>query len=287
MTLTLPSSADAPDQTEQAVQRIRQHVGEFRPRIGMILGSGLGGLARAIENAIVIPYAALPGFPQSLVEGHAGEVVLGRLGGVELMCMRGRQHFYEGHGTTGMTKAVRTMKRMGCDRLIVTCAAGSLRPELEPGRLVAIKDHINLLPGNPLIGPNDDQIGPRFCSMANAYDKDLRQGVQDVAQALGLPWAEGVYVAFSGPTFETAAEIRMMQVIGGDVVGMSTVPEVISARHCGLRVLAIACITNLGEGIGNEVLSHELTLQYGSMASVDLQRLIVGWFEQQAATAKR
>ncbi len=239
-----------------------------------MLGSGLGGLADTIDGAITIPYRDLPGFPVSTVQGHAGELVCGQLGGVDVLCMKGRSHFYEGKGADVMTSAIRTFKEFGCESLLLTCAAGSLRAEAGPGSLVALSDHINLLPGNPLTGINDERFGPRFMSMANAYDAGLRHTLQQSAKALGIALHDGVYLATSGPSFETPAEIRMMRTLGADLVGMSTVPEVISARHCGLKVLAIATVTNLAEGMSDMPLSHEQTLHYAAIGARELIRLV-------------
>ncbi len=257
-----------------AVAVLRQRLPGFQPRVAMVLGSGLGGLADQIADPVTIAYRDLPGFPVSTVQGHAGELLCGRLGGVPVLCMKGRSHFYEGKGADVMTSAIRTFKLIGCESIVLTCAAGSLRPEVGPGSLVALTDHINLLPGNPLIGGNDERFGPRFMSLANAYDADLRQLLQRSALELGIAWHEGVYLATSGPSFETPAEIRMMRTLGADVVGMSTVPEVISARHCGLDVLAIATITNLAEGMSDIPLSHEQTLHYAAVGAKDLMRLV-------------
>jgi xanthosine phosphorylase len=206
--------------------------------------------------------------------------VAGTLAGVSVVCMNGRSHFYEGKGADVMTSAIRTFKLMGCESIVLTCSAGSLRLEVGAGKLVALKDHINTMPGNPLIGINDERFGPRFMSMANAYDKDLRAQLHEAANALNIDWHEGVYVSYSGPNFETPAEIRMMQIIGGDVVGMSTVPEVITARHCGLKVLAIATITNLAEGLSDVVLSHEQTLKYAAVGAKDLIRLVPAYLQR-------
>ncbi|MEJ8852969.1 xanthosine phosphorylase [Variovorax robiniae] len=249
----------------------------FVPRVAMVLGSGLGALAEQISDAVTFSYADLPGFPISTVHGHAGELVAGRLAGVPVVCMKGRSHFYEGKGTAVMSSAIRTFKLLGCESIFLTCSAGSLRREVGPGQLVALTDHINTMPGNPLVGLNDERFGPRFMSMANAYDAGLLAILRDAAAELSVPWHEGVYVSYSGPSFETPAEIRMMQVIGGDVVGMSTVPEVITARHCGLKVTAVVTITNLAEGLSDFQLSHEQTLKYAAIGAKDLTRLIHGY----------
>ncbi|ROP58947.1 xanthosine phosphorylase [Enterobacter sp. BIGb0383] len=254
----------------------------FTPKVAFILGSGLGALAEQIEDAVAISYEKLPGFPVSTVHGHAGELVLGTLSGVPVACMKGRGHFYEGRGMNVMTDAIRTFKLLGCELLFSTNAAGSLRPEIGPGCLVALNDHINTMPGTPMVGPNDDRFGDRFFSLANAYDADYRAVLQDVAKESGFPLSEGVFVSYPGPNFETAAEIRMMQIIGGHVVGMSVVPEVISARHCGLKVVAVSAITNLAEGLGEIALSHEQTLAAATLSQQNFITLIHGFLRKLA-----
>ncbi|QPJ99344.1 xanthosine phosphorylase [Enterobacter mori] len=261
---------------------IRAAKPDFTPRVAFILGSGLGALADQIDDAVAISYEKLPGFPVSTVHGHAGELVLGHLAGVPVACMKGRGHFYEGRGMAIMTDAIRTFKLLGCELLFSTNAAGSLRPEVGPGSLVALSDHINTMPGTPTVGLNDERFGDRFFSLANAYDADLRAVLQTVAAKEGFPLHEGVFVSYSGPNFETAAEIRMMQIIGGDVVGMSVVPEVISARHCGLKVVAVSAITNLAEGLGDVKLSHEQTLAAAELSRQNFINLICGFLRHLA-----
>ena len=265
-----------------AADIIRASKPGFTPKVAFILGSGLGALAEQIEDAVAISYEKLPGFPVSTVHGHAGELVLGTLSGVPVACMKGRGHFYEGRGMSVMTDAIRTFKLLGCELLFSTNAAGSLRPEIGPGCLVALNDHINTMPGTPMVGPNDDRFGDRFFSLANAYDADYRAVLQDVAKESGFPLSEGVFVSYPGPNFETAAEIRMMQIIGGHVVGMSVVPEVISARHCGLKVVAVSAITNLAEGLGEIALSHEQTLAAATLAQQNFITLIHGFLRKLA-----
>ncbi|MCS6191429.1 xanthosine phosphorylase [Shewanella baltica] len=263
------------DPVINALATIRARKPNFSPRAAMILGSGLGAFADNLDNKVVIPYEELEGFPVSTVVGHSGELVLGSLHGVDIVCMKGRGHFYEHQSMKVMTTPVRTFKRLGCELLLVTNAAGSLRPErIGVGSLVIFSDHINTMPGTPMTGANDDSYGPRFFSLANAYDKDLRAEAFSVAKAAGIAVNQGVFVSYSGPCFETAAEIRMMQIIGGDVVGMSVVPEVISAAHCGLPVLAVCAITNMAEGLGDVQLSHEQTLTSAKLAEADFIRLI-------------
>ncbi|WP_413490167.1 xanthosine phosphorylase [Shewanella baltica] len=263
------------DPVINALATIRARKPNFSPRAAMILGSGLGAFADNLDNKVVIPYEELDGFPVSTVVGHSGELVLGSLHGIDIVCMKGRGHFYEHQSMKVMTTPVRTFKRLGCELLLVTNAAGSLRPErIGVGSLVIFSDHINTMPGTPMTGANDDSYGPRFFSLANAYDKDLRAEALSVAKAAGIAVNQGVFVSYSGPCFETAAEIRMMQIIGGDVVGMSVVPEVISAAHCGLPVLAVCAITNMAEGLGDVQLSHEQTLTCAKLAEADFIRLI-------------
>jgi xanthosine phosphorylase len=264
----------------EAADIIRARQPGFTPRVAMILGSGLGVLAEQMTDAVSISYSELPGFPISTVHGHAGELVLGTLAGVPVVCMKGRGHFYEGYGANVMTSAVRTFKLLGCEMLLVTNAAGSLRAEVDAGSVVVLTDHINLLPGSPMAGPNDDRFGPRFFSMANAYDAELRALVKETAAAKNITVAEGVYLAAPGPNFETAAEIRAFRTLGADVVGMSVVPEVISARHCGLKVVGISAITNLAEGLSPFPLSHEQTLKYAAIAAKDLVTLIHSFTER-------
>lgn len=268
----------------EAADVIRARKPGFTPRVALILGSGLGVLAEQMEDAVSISYADLPGFPISTVHGHAGELVLGTLAGVPVVCMKGRGHFYEGYGMGVMTSAIRTLKLIGCELLFVTNAAGSLRAEVDAGSLVAISDHINFLPGTPMIGPNDERFGPRFFSMANAYDKDTRELVKATAADIGVTLHEGVFIAYAGPNFETAAEIRAFKTLGADTVGMSVVPEVVSARHCGLKVAGVSVITNLAEGMSPFPLSHEQTLKYAAVGAESLVKVILAFLERYART---
>ncbi|MBF9003264.1 MULTISPECIES: xanthosine phosphorylase [Vibrio] len=263
------------DPVNKALETIYAHKPDFKPKAGFILGSGLGVIADALEEKVVIPYQDLAGFPVSTVEGHSGELVLGKLFGIEVACMKGRGHYYEHQTMKVMTNPVRTFKRLGCEFMLVTNAAGSLRPDrIDVGSLVVFNDHINTMPESPMTGPNDEAYGPRFFSLANAYDKTLRTEILSVANNENIHLNQGVFVSYTGPNFETAAEIRMMQVIGGDVVGMSVVPEVISAAHCGLPVVAVCAITNMAEGLSDVVLSHEQTLKCAKLAEKDFIALI-------------
>jgi len=257
-----------------AAEVIAERAPGVKPRLGLILGSGLGGLADALESAVAIDYADLPGFPQPGVAGHGGRLVLGTLAGLPVACFQGRRHIYEGGDPGAMRAPVRALKHAGAVALLATNAAGSLRPENPPGSLMAIADHINMLGVSPLTGPNDDEIGPRFPSLRDAYDPELRGVLRQCAEGLGIKLPEGVYLATHGPSFETPAEIHAFRTLGADAVGMSTVPEVILARHCGLRVAAVSAITNLAEGMGGEQLSHEQTLRNAETAAGDLTRLL-------------
>lgn len=270
----------------EAADIIRARKPDFAPRVALILGSGLGVLAEQLVDAVSIGYAELPGFPISTVHGHAGELVLGTLAGVPVACMKGRGHFYEGYGPGVMTSAIRTLKQIGCELLFVTNAAGSLRVEADAGSLVAISDHINFLPGSPMAGPNDERFGPRFFSMSNAYDAETREQVKAVAAEKGIVLHEGVYLAAAGPHFETVAEIRAFKTLGADVVGMSLIPEVIAARHCGLKVTAVSAITNLAEGLSPFALSHEQTLKYAAIAAQDMVKLIHAYIERLGANPR-
>jgi xanthosine phosphorylase len=261
----------------EAAAVIEQRAPGFRPRLGLVLGSGLGALADELADAVVIPYAELPGFRPGTVSGHAGSLALGTLDGVPVACLRGRSHLYEGVDAAAIAIPVRTLRLLGADTLLLTNAAGSLRPDVGPGSLVAISDHINMLGFNPLTGPNDDEVGPRFPSLRDAYDPELRAGLRAAAEALGTPLHEGVYLACTGPSFETPAEIRAFRTLGADLVGMSTVPEVIAARHCGLRVAAVSVVTNLAEGMGDVALSHEQTLAEGARGAAALAPLLRRW----------
>ena len=245
------------------------------PRVGVVLGSGLGAVADAVEDPVVVGYEELPGFPRPTVAGHFGRAVLGRIGGVPVAVLQGRAHLYEGGSLDALRAPVRALQAAGASVLVLTNAAGSLRPEVGPGSLMAITDHINMTGVNLLAGPNDSSIGPRFPSLRDAYDPSLLEGMRESARRLGIDLAEGVYVAVGGPSFETPAEIRAFRVMGADAVGMSTVQETIVARHCGLRVAAVSVITNLAEGMTDEPLSHEQTLRAAQDGAGDLARLLL------------
>ncbi|TJY44407.1 purine-nucleoside phosphorylase [Cohnella pontilimi] len=233
----------------------------IRPEIGLILGSGLGVLGDDLDDSVTIPYADIPHFPVSTVEGHAGELVLGRLQGRQVALMRGRFHMYEGYEAERTALPIRVMKALGVKTLLVTNAAGGVNLDYEPGDLMVISDHLNLTGRNPLVGPNDNALGVRFPDMSEAYSKRLREVTRTAASELGFQTKEGVYAGLLGPNYETPAEIRMLRTLGADAVGMSTVAEVIAARHSGLEVLGISCISNMAAGILDQPLSHEEVME--------------------------
>ena len=256
-----------------AVERISQET-KLEPAVGVILGSGLGGLADAVEGRVEIPYDQIPGWPVSTAIGHAGVLVLGTVDGVPLAVMRGRAHLYEGVGADRAVFGVRVLGRLGVRTLVVTNAAGAVNEAFRPGMLVLISDHVNLMGTSPLVGPNDETFGPRFPDMGEAYDPELRRIARETAARLGLEVGEGVYAAWLGPQFETPAEIRMMRAVGGDLAGMSTVPEVIAARHLGIRCLGISVVTNMAAGVGSGKLDHGEVLAVGSEAQPRLTGLL-------------
>ncbi|MEK9944462.1 MAG: purine-nucleoside phosphorylase [Alphaproteobacteria bacterium] len=264
---------------DNAAAVIRERIGDLKPRVGIILGSGLGDLGNHIADNTTITYTDLPGFPQTGVEGHAGNLLIGTLGGVTVACLQGRAHSYEGD-LKAMVTPVRSLQRAGCEILFATNAAGCLVADRPPGSLMAISDHINLQPGNPLTGPNDDAFGPRFPNMVDAYDPALRALLQSAAQDLGITLYEGVYAGYLGPNFETPAEIRAFRTMGADAVGMSTVPEVLIARHCGLRVAATSVLTNLAAGMSDAPLTHDQTLHFADLAAKDLIKLVTAFLER-------
>jgi purine-nucleoside phosphorylase len=246
----------------------------LRPTIGLVLGSGLGGFADEFSEAMRIPYANIPSFPRSTAIGHAGQMVLGKVGDVAVAAMQGRVHLYEGYAPQEVAFPIRVFGRMGIRALILTNAAGGINLEYKQGALVVITDHINLQGHNPLVGPNDDRFGPRFPDMTQAYWKPYREIALRAARNLGKTLYQGVYAGLLGPSYETPAEIRYLRTIGADLVGMSTIPEVIVARHMGLKVLAISCVTNMAAGISDEVLNHEDVLATGERVKEDFVALL-------------
>ncbi|GAB6168599.1 purine-nucleoside phosphorylase [Clostridium carnis] len=247
---------------------------KYKPTIGLILGSGLGSLADTIEDPEFYPYETLPYFPTSTVEGHAGRLVIGMLNGKCVIAMQGRFHYYEGYDYNEVTFPVRVMKLLGVEKLIVTNAAGAVNTSYSPGDLMLITDHLNLSGNNPLIGGNLNDFGPRFPDMSNAYNPELREKVLSIANSLSLNIQQGVYAMMSGPTYETPAEIRMVRVLGADAVGMSTVPEVIVANHCGIKVVGISCMTNMAAGILEQPLNHEEVIETSNMVKENFTALM-------------
>ena len=246
----------------------------LRPAIGLVLGSGLGGFAQSLDQAVAIPYGEIEHFPTSTAIGHKGELLLGTSQGVPVAVMAGRVHYYEGYRPEEVVFPVRVLARMGVKALILTNAAGSVNVNYKPGELVVLDDHINLMGMNPLIGPNDEQLGPRFFDMTEAYDPVLRQIAEKACWKAGVTVRHGVYVAVAGPSYETPAEIRAFRTLGADVVGMSTVPEVIAARHLGLRVLAISCVTNMAAGVTKKKLDHLEVLEVGRKVQASLSDVL-------------
>lgn len=262
------------------IEQFKRLLADKRPQTAVILGSGLGSVADAIEDPLTIDYAAIEGFPRTTVAGHSGKMIVGRLGQSEVLCLQGRFHLYEGHRPQVIAEVVNALKAVGVNRLIVTNAAGSLNPEFTPGSLMLIKDHINFSGQNPLVGANDENTGPRFPDMSNAYDRDMRRQAKELAAKLGIILPEGVYLMVLGPNFETAAEIRAFRTLGADAVGMSTVPEVIAAVHAGIKVLAVSAVTNFGTGLQETPLSHEETIAGAARASSALTALITNYIKE-------
>jgi purine-nucleoside phosphorylase len=261
------------DRAESAAQYLLAQTA-LRPAIGLVLGSGLGGFADEFSEAIRIPYANIPSFPRSTAIGHAGQMVIGKVGDVAVAAMQGRVHLSEGYSAREVAFPTRVFGRMGISTLILTNAAGGINLEYKQGALVVVTDHINLQGANPLVGPNDDRFGPRFPDMTQAYWKPYREIAIRAAQRLGKTTYQGVYAGLLGPSYETPAEIRYLRAIGADLVGMSTIPEVVVARHMGLKVLAISCVTNMAAGISDEVLNHEEVLKTGERVKGDFVALI-------------
>ncbi len=268
--------------TAEAIAEIRRRAGSVAPRLGMVLGSGLGPVAEAVSEAVAIPYGEIPGFPRPGVEGHHGRLVLGRLGGLPVAVLQGRAHYYESGRADVMKTPISALAGLGCEMLLLTNAAGSLRRPVGPGSLMLIADHINFGGANPLFGVTD---GSQFLDMSAAYDPALRRTMLDAAAGLDLTLPAGTYMWFSGPSFETPAEIRAADRLGADAVGMSTVPETILARHAGLRVVAISVITNLAAGMEAAELSHETTMALAARGAETLRRLVTAFCERIAHEA--
>lgn len=245
------------------------------PKVGLILGSGLGSLGDKIQDSTIIPYEKIPNFPVSTVEGHKGQLIIGELGGKTVVAMQGRFHYYEGYPLKDVVFPVRVIIGLGIDTLIVTNAAGGVDKNFVPGDLMIIKDHINFTGQNPLIGKNLDELGPRFVDMTRAYDKELIDLAKRIGNKLSIPLQEGIYMWFTGPTYETPAEVQVASILGASAVGMSTVPEVIVANHQGVKVLGISCITNMAAGILDKPLNHEEVIETSMLVKDKFERLLI------------
>jgi purine-nucleoside phosphorylase len=264
---------------ERAAEDVRART-DLTPKVALVLGSGLGSYADTLEEKVVVPYGDIRSMPVSKVVGHAGNLVLGKAGSLPAVAMQGRVHLYEGHPTADIVFGVRLMHHLGADTLIITNAAGGCGEGLEAGDLMRISDHLNLTGRNPLEGPNEEALGPRFPDMSQAYDPALGEVAVEVAKAQGFELKHGVYAGLLGPTYETPAEVRMMRTLGADAVGMSTVLEVIAARHVGMRVLGVSCITNLAAGISETPLSHDEVTETADRVRARFEGLIGGVLER-------
>jgi purine-nucleoside phosphorylase len=269
---------------DEAVAHVRGR-SPLRPAVGLVLGSGLGAFAQTLEAASALPYAEIPHFPTSTAVGHRGELVIGTSHGVPVAVMAGRVHRYEGYSLDQVVFPVRVLGRMGIKVLVLTNAAGSVNVNYKPGELMVVDDHINLMGGNPMIGPNPDTLGPRFFDMSEAYDPRLRDLAEKACWKAGVPARHGVYIALTGPSYETPAEIRMARTFGADAVGMSTVPEVIAARHMGIRVLAISCLTNMAAGVLKKKLDHREVLEVGEKVKSGLMDVLARIIQEAAKQA--
>jgi xanthosine phosphorylase len=262
---------------DQAAALIKAQHPNFNPQIGIVLGSGLGGFVEHLERAVVIPYHNLPGFPHGAVHGHAGNLVLGTYADVDIVGLQGRAHYYEGNHSETVKTYVRTLRRLGCQYFLATNAAGSMNPSVKPGELMLITDHINFQGCNPLIGPNDEDFGPRFFPVDTAYNLELREEFSTLARDLNIPLHQGVYAAVLGPNYETAAEIRAFRILGADVVGMSTVPEVLVAQHCGMKIAVISTVTNFATGLNTAVHDHNEVVRVAAEGGKNLNTLLCRW----------
>ena len=261
------------ERAEEAAAFIRART-RLRPKVGLVLGSGLGAFADELNDATAIPYAAVPHFPRPTAEGHAGRLVIGLCEDAPVAVLQGRVHYYEGHSIRDVVFPTRVLGRLGVRILVLTNAAGGINLNLKAGGLLLIRDHINLQGVNPLLGPNDERLGPRFPDMSEAYAKRLTALASEEARRLGLQLCEGVYAAVSGPNYETPAEVRYLRSVGADVVGMSTVPEVLAANHMGMEVVAISCVTNMAAGVLPEKIDHDAVLEVGARAAGSLTALL-------------
>jgi len=262
------------DSVQVCAKHIKDNFSGVIPKLAMVLGSGLNDLAESIDNATVFSFGDLPGFPEPTVAGHAGRMLIGKIGGKPVICMQGRAHAYEGHSEEKLGFSTRVLWALGVEILLLTNAAGSLDESAGPGSLMAITDHINFSGVNPLVGVNDDRFGPRFPDVTAAWDKALTAELMACAEALGFPLHSGTYLMAKGPNFETPAEIRAFRMMGANAVGMSTVPECLVARHCGMRVCGVSSVTNYAAGMTGEELTHHETMEYGAIAAVNLDKLL-------------
>jgi xanthosine phosphorylase len=267
-------SIDTATYVKQAVAAVQAKIGPIKPTLALVAGSGLGGVADLVQDPIVISYADLPGFPAPGVHGHKGQLVFGHIAGVATVVLMGRVHVYEGEESWRLKVMIRTMRELGCDYLFLTNAAGSMRLDVGPGELVMITDHINFMGSNPLMGPNEDSFGSRFVDLEDCWDPQLRELLSACAEQTGVPLHQGVFAGWMGPAFETPAEIRMLAMLGAQTVGMSTVPDCIIARHCGLRVIGVSVITNFACGLSPKKVSHELTLSEAEKGATKLLKLV-------------
>ena len=269
-----PSSPDLAARAEEAAAVIRRAFGASPPGVAVVLGSGLNGLVERFADRTVVPYDQVPHFPRPTVEGHAGNVVVGSVDDAPALILQGRFHYYEGHDLSTVTFPIRVLQRLGIETVILTAATGGVRPDLRPGNIACLTDHLNLIGSNPLRGPSDPRLGERFPDMTEVYDKKLRALAKDEAKRLGVQLAPAVYACLPGPSYETPAEIRMLRTLGADVVGMSTVPEAIVARHGGMKVLGLALVTNAAAGVLPTPIRHEDVLEAGQKATPILGKLL-------------
>jgi len=275
----MTQSVDTKQQRQEAIKYLQEQAPDFTPEIAIVLGSGLGGYAEKIDIFKTIPYADIPHFKQPGVMGHSGNLILGEISGKKVVCQQGRYHYYEGHSIHDVVLPIRVMAGLGAKTLIVTNASGGINMDFREGDIMLIRDHINFQGTNPLIGANQDELGPRFPDMTYAYDPEYSEKMLLMAHKLEVEIRQGTYLAVSGPSYETPAEIRMFRTLGADAVGMSTVPEVIAANHCGMRVLGLSCISNAAAGITDEKLDHtDVERVIGAMAS-QFEHLVSHWVE--------
>jgi len=278
--MSTPSLASIHTQLDDTLRAVRARVPTAAPRVGVVLGSGLGAFADSLDGLVKVPYSEIPHMPASRVAGHAGNLCFGSVRGVPVVCMQGRVHMYEGHSVTSVVHGARTMARLGVKCVLLTNAAGGVEPAWSAGDLMLVTDHLNLTGTSPLIGANDESMGPRFPDMTRAYDVALQGALRDVAAAAGIALREGVYAGLLGPTYETPAEVRMIRGLGAQAVGMSTVAEVIALRHMGIRVGALSCITNLAAGMTPATLNHKEVEETARARRSELLTLLAGWVER-------